>query len=438
MAPRLTRITTWAPWIAVLVAAIVAYALLVSEQGIKTFWDSQAYLETAQRPFSAWHFFYPKPVLVPVIYRWFGADTGAIARMQEVLALIAWVTLAAALALALERRRARIAAVVAGALFLFHPLRIGFTDSILSESIDDSLTALGLAALLAAIALPRARRWLVVAFAVIATAWLLVRDTNAIIALAAAPICAWVWRRDLRARVRELACAAWLVLVSVFALWSTGVTPPPTGLSFHGGWPDNFLARHTYSTMNDVFDRVLPDPDATAFFVERGLPQVDELRALTWHQNVLFDAKLAPATTWIATRGRGVYEHWLLAHPLARTWELVDNMRILVGADDHDNRHYMPPYWRAGRLGPRDLLSNRWVLGALALAWLAACRWSRRRDLVWLATCLVVAGWIGSAAAYYGDSSELARHCYGSGQLIVLGLVVAALTLLDARGINDQ
>jgi hypothetical protein len=169
------------------------------------------------------------------------------------------------------------------------------------------------------------------------------------------------------------------------------------------------------------------------------MPQIEELRTLSNRQDTLFDARYRPAEAWIATRGESVYVRWLIAHPFARLAEVAGNLRKLVGFDEVELRLYLPPGWRAHGLGYklRDLPARSFVLVALALVWLVVV-WRRRSEpLARLAACVVVSGFIGSVAAFYGDASELARHCYGSGQQIAFGLFLAALVALDGLGARD-
>lgn len=417
------------------VAVVAVFWHLVAAQVPRTFWDTSAYVEMAQRPFSAWHFFYPKPIAVPTLYRLIGTAPAAVARGQAVLAVVSWAILAGVLVAALRRRRARIAAVVVVGLFLLDPFRIGFCGAVLSESITDSLMALVFAGALALVAWPAARRPLAVALAAVTCAWILSRDTDSIVALAAVALCAAIWRRTLWRRWWELGALAAVALCAAFSLWSTNVTPPPTGLTFQKDWPSDALARRFYSILNDVYDRMLPDPDARALLVARGMPLVDELRAKNKRADVLYDLHDRPAATWIATRGEATYTAWLVRHPFARLAEVAGDPHRVLGAYVRELRWYMPHGWSGTgwwyRL--RHLVETPFVLALLALAW-AAALWRRRSPLVLLATVAIASALLGCLAAYYGDSSELTRHCYGSGQQLAFALYLAAFAWLDRDG----
>ena len=125
---------------------------------------------------------------------------------------------------------------------------------------------------------------------------------------------------------------------------------------------------------------------------------------------------------------------WLVRHPLDRAAELAEDwVTVLVG------RHTasMPTGWVAhDRDHPivdalRRLTTSRYLLLALLVAWPVLVFRPRRDARRGLALVLVASGLVGAVAAYYGDSAELSRHCYGSGQQIAIGLFVALLARLD-------
>jgi hypothetical protein len=435
---RRTQLVAAAASIGVLLAIIVAFRHYVAGQQPRQFWDSSAYLETADRPFAWVHFFYPKPLLVPVLYRWVGTDPWRIAAFQEWLALCAWLALATTLGLSFDRTRARIAGALAAVVLLFDPYRLGYCDAILSESVNDSLLALLFATVVALARFrtrPRARRALLATAAGLAVAWILARDSNAVVALVAAAGGLVAWRRQLRGQVGTLAVLGALAALSVFTLWSTTVSPPLTHLTFQKDWPEDFGARITYSTMNNVLERVLPDPEASAFFVERGLPQIDELRAQPERYYWFADSRYELARRWIESSARDVWISYLVRHPIARLEDQVDSFWTLAGAARDEHALYMPHGWRHSSW-MRALGSNHVALLAL-VAVAAVALWRRRADaLSRVAACAIASGWLGSVAAFYGDAIEVGRHCYGSGEQVVLGLVLAGLVLLD-RGIHD-
>jgi hypothetical protein len=423
-----------------------------------TFPDSIVYLQTANQPFALDHLFYPKPLTIPAIYRLFDSDTASIATFQLQFAIVAWILFGLVLCISLRRTAARVASVVITFAFLLASHRIGFASSILSESINDSLATLALAlglglALVLRLAPGRARSgaiWSITALlAITITAWLLARDSNAIVALAGVPIAVVVWRihRSWRDVPWAVGLAACVVLASAFAVWTTRVAPtPPTNLTLHINFPPSFYARTVFPIANNIFLRILPDPTAREFFVAHGLPQADELAKVSWGtpDNGLFtDPQLEPARQWIATRGSSVYMRWLLAHPVDRADEMARQLWDVLASDEI--RRYMPhgniyvwgfPYWTI-----RAVTTSELVLLALLLAAPLALRRPRRHLVTAIATVLIGSGVLGAAASYFGDAYEPGRHMWGAGQQIVLGLFLAPLAWLDrdrsARGIRS-
>ncbi len=449
LATRQSRLIAIAIWFVVL--ASLGRCGLHHEartQTPKEFPDSYVYFEIAEQPTRLEHLFYPKPFVVPFVYRALDRDGERIESFQQCTAIGAWCLLGLVGALCVRRRRARLAVSTIALAFLFAPYRVGWTSVALSESINDSLMALVIAAAigLATVATRcpngRARSlacWgLAGLVAVSSAAWMLARDTNAITALVAAVLAAAIWRLDRRVRSERWAVAltAWTIAVAGFTVWSAGVTPrAPMGIPWTAAWQPEILARGTPSAINDVSQRVLTTPDGREFFVERGLPQADELAKAgargAGDAALMLDPELSPARIWVAEH-KGVYAEWLVAHPLARANELVAHLWDVLSPTDL--ARYMPGGWRTGGVlgrSSRELTAGESVLIALLVVSPLLLRRAWRHPCALVAAVLVASGAIGAAAAYYGDTIEMSRHCYGSGQQIVLGLFVALVAWLD-------
>jgi len=418
----------------------------------KLFVDSIVYIQTAAQHASLQHLFYPKPIVVPAIYRGLGADPSAIAQFQFYFMLASWSAFGVVLLAAVRRLSVRVAIVIMTFAFVLTPYRIGFTASILSESINESLAMLiitiGFVLALAARWKPGRRRtiacWLLAMFtAVLALAWIMSRDTNAITALVATLVAALLWR--LHRRVREapwaVVLAALVVIGSVFAIWTATVRPrAPTQLTTHINFPPELTARATFPLINNIMIRVVPDHDARAYFADHGLPLADELAEHTdqWVEDdrgVLTDPHFEPARQWMVAHGTSTYARWLLRHPITRATEIGAEMReILV---PQTLKGYMPKGWLYGwgwlRRPIRNITNNEVIVLLLALALPFVMRRPRAHIVTGVALVLIVSGLIGAIAAYYGDAFEISRHCYGAGQQIVLGLFLAPLGWFDRR-----
>ena len=433
------RVLAALPYAAIALVTVGIFAWLVGPQVPKVYFDSGVYLESAAQPWSWSQLFYPKPPLVPLVYRAIGTDPEAIGTAQAVIAIVAWSVLAVALAAALPGRRLRIAAVAVTALFVLAPSRVGYTHVVLSESINDSLMALAIAAaILLATTLGRERgatsaraRLLAGALLALTIAWMWTRDTNAVVVLLAVPIVGIARRGALR-QARWLLVPALIALASAACvIWSTTVPPPPTHLTVHVGVPPDFTARKTYPTFNNISDR-LRDPEAVAFFVERGMPQAERLVLLgDKDQQIFLDPSFTPARRWIVEDASGVYLTWLLHHPIDRTVQIITDVWTFLGV--HKQHVYMPSGWTKSSFvlrWIRGITEAKLVVALLVLAFPLALRRSTHRPLSFLALVLVTTGVIACAASYYGDSLERARHCYAAGQQVLLGLVLAVLARL--------
>jgi hypothetical protein len=429
--------------VAIGIAAIVATWIAViatTTAQVRAFSDSLVYLQIARQPFRLAHVIFPKPVFVPIVYRWLGAELGRIGEFQVGFALVAWATLGCVLVASLRGRWPRIVAGIVVAAFVLAPFRVGFMTVALSESIDDSLLALLFAGAIA-LSLGRSRAPIAWAMTALAVAWIFTRDTNAITALVAIAVAAIIWRR----RVLERWAMPLVVvptIAAIVALWSTGVQPPvPTGIDQYAGWPAEMMARKTYPLTDAIIARIADDP---SFFADRGMPKVDQLAAIQRSHDTRLaggedprwccDATFAPARAWIAAHGSAAYLAYLARHPFSRIAEFLGASGELVAPTTLTM--YMPAHWTQPRgvLGPLRSLTAHWPF---ALVLVLAAPWAlwrpRARPLALVAIACISSGIVAAFFAYYGDARELARHMYGSGQQVLFGLVLAVLARLDAR-----
>jgi hypothetical protein len=429
------------------VAAAILFARchwdrLTAPQAAPSLFDSQVYREIAARPLGPGLLFSAKPPTVPLVYRATGEDPVTIGQVQGELAFAAWAVLTATVTVALRRRSARAAAVGIGIAFLLAAPRIGWTDVVLSESIDDTLMALVAACAIGLAILARrpARRAptnaLAVITGVVGLAWLFARDTNAIAGLVALVAAALIWpaRRWWTTRRWAVVLAGVTTAAAGVALWSTRVVPEP--LPFQRSWAVSLTSRAGYPMIDNILIRVMSGD--RAWLAERGAP-LDVLAAFADPEPradklVQRAPELAATQAWIVDDGATTYLRWLARHPLDRLGELVHaRWTVLAGAYPST----MPIGWVAhDATHPavdllRRLTTSRWILLALLAASPLLLRRPRADPLAGIALCLVASGVVAAAAAYYGDAVELARHCYGAGQQIVLGLFLAALAWLD-------
>ena len=388
-------------------------------------WDTQVYREIADHPLGLDLVVYPKALFVPLVYRAAHNDASAVVRFQTSLAFLAWAVFTASLVMALRRRWTRALALGLGVAFVLAPPRVGFTASLLPESIGDSLTALVAAAAIAVIwSRGRARVAAAVGTGVLGLAWLATRDTNVAIAVAATGVAMIVWRGW---RHRWAWGVSGLVaLAAAGVVWSVGQPHPP--LPYQQPWDVRFTPRSAYPMIDNVVMRVFPDRGEQRDELPAGLQEFAAPHEQVWRL-VQATPELRPLQDWLLDRGAQVYARWLVRHPLDRVVELIDARWVaLVGTR---NQHYMPDGWVPRGSFWRRITMNHALLIALSFA-APLLLWRPRADLLaGLALCVLASGVAGVVASYYGDAAEVSRHCYGAGQQVVLGLFLALVAWLD-------
>lgn len=393
------------------VAAVVAWWLWIAHGWIPYVdYDTQIFEQVARQPLGVDLLFQAKPLIVPLIYRAADNNHQAIAIIQGALSLVAWTALGVALVSALRRRWVRIAAIVVAVAFVLAPVRMGFTASLMTESIDDSLMAL-LAA--AAICVLQRRRFAVPAAVLVGAIWLFTRDTNAAVAIVAAGVAMLLWRRWALAGV---------LVAAAFASWTA--TRPHALLAYQDNWYARFSPRTAYPLVDNLALRVFPDDDLPADFATFGVR--DGSQELNVERIVRAGPEHRATQDWIVDHGLATYAGWWLHHPFARLGELID-WRIVDGPLNR----YMPQGWSRSTWLPRRLTTSHLVLLVLIVASPFLLRRPRKHPLRGLALCMLASGLAGLVVAYYGDAAEVTRHCYGSGQQIALALFVALLAWLD-------
>jgi hypothetical protein len=384
-------------------------------------YDTQIFAQIAGRPPGLDLLFAPKPLIVPLVYRVAGNDQAAVTLFQANLSFASWMVLAASLAIQLRRRWTRVIAGFFGVTFLLAPARVGFTASLLSESINDSLMALVVAGVFWLVHL-RGRPRVVVAVVtgMLGLTWMLTRDTNAFVAITAAGIAMIVWR-GWRHRWGRVASALTLATAGI-VLWSTGVAHAP--LPYQHDWYGRFTPRGVYPMIDNVTARavsVLRDelPPELRLYADQPINVEWLVRAGPEHR---------PVQDWLVDHGSSTYMRWLVQHPLDRVLELVAARWTALSGP---TSRYMPGGWTPHGSLVRRLTLNRTLLLVLLFVAPLLLRKPRVDARLGIVLCMIASGVVGVAASYYGDAAEVSRHCYGAGQQIVLGLFLALVVWLD-------
>ena len=192
-------------------------------------------------------------------------------------------------------------------------------------------------------------------------------------------------------------------------------------LPFQRAWHPAFTPRSAFPMLNNLVLRVAPEtPEA----VPKALLPFHEAMGL-----VAAGPDVRPLLDDLARHGAAIYARWLIRHPVDRVAAVVrDRWRLLRA----NLVRIMPGHWvPSSKWSFRTLTVNHRVLWLLLLV-SPLLLWRPRRDpLRGVALCIVVGAIAGIFAGYYGDAVELARHCYGACQQLILGLYLACLIRLD-------
>lgn len=377
---------------------------------------------------------------VPLLYTTV-SNARAIVVVQAVLGAFAWVLAAVVLLGPVRHRLLRLAAAAGtGVLGVSAPV-INWDDALLSESLSISLALLLVVAVIAALRRPTRGR--VAAAWGLGLAWALVRQNNVILlAFAAVVLGVLSARASAPTVLRRLALG--------FA--AIGVLGLVLSTSNHD------VAQENVAQL--VVRRVLPDDAARTWFLDHGMPAVDEgLRAPDTIQDdeAVFAATAAirrdPAfAAWLREDGEATYARYLATHPTAVVAPLVEEHDIwhaagtgtVTAVPGHPPWHVVPWLLEVALWPDRSVVV---ALDAAIVAALTAFAWSRRHRrpaavdgravrrvlvaVVALAACNVPVV-VSTAGAEYG------RLFMTTGTLVRLALVVAVTAGLDrALGPGD-
>ena len=347
--------------------------------------------------------------LVPLLFLVFPSDQAAKIALS-LLSLAAWSSLGLA-TLGLLRsatlRRLGLLVILSGAyaanVFTWHAF-------VLSESLSITTIVALVAALLAVLRNPSLRTEL--CFFAIAVASVLTRESNIfLVPLFAVPLLARL-RGGVGPRIIFVA----------------------TLLACAGAWVDS--VRHDRSTLhmsmiNNLDDRIVTDPAALAFFKRHGLPDDPSLAACA--NKFLWTCPPSPVLdAWTEAHAKGVYTRWLLAtFPQRAVKILRDPVGVLdlYGANkavvdlETNSSPEVVGYLRF--FSPFNYPSIFLLALSMAAALSAARVPDHRREalgLLWALMCLGTNIFV----CYWGDSSDVQRHCLPT----IIGMEAICATLL--------
>lgn len=377
----------------------------------------------ANEPLLSWAFFAGyRPWTLPLFYKALPASDAWQVGGAVAVSVICWSVLALVAASLMHHERMRWLALLGVLGFsLTYPV-IRWDPLLLSESVSLSLTAMVVAAWLR---FGRSRSagcaaWVVGAM----VAWIFVRDTHAYVALViAAAVVVVAWRSS--PRILTFAVAAMITLASVLAIASTSTD-------------DARPRRLDRPLLHVIGGRIIPDPDAAAWFQQEGMPLTPEIRALAPTLGFAAapepDARTRPFYRWARADGRATYMRYLLAHPLSSAQAVVDSHEEVLGPiegyDTPGLRTILPRPGEGSTFVPRSLIAFALLLVAAGVA--ARHRRHLSRPLVLVTSVGLLAQLPYVALVVHGDTIELGRHAAGISITTKLLIMLLSLAVLDA------
>jgi hypothetical protein len=382
--------------------------------------DSSSFAAVARRgPFTGRFWFDERPVGFPLVFWAVGRSVRYLVLVQIALHVAAF---GAVVAVALRTLRSRLAQVVVVAFTVAIAVQPRFalwTTHVLSESLAISTGVAAIAAWWWFATTPTRRR--AVAALTVSLAWVLVRDSNAIVfAVSVIPVLAvagWRRRRTDPAVGRTLLAGA-VVGIAVCSYVTVS---------------QDVADRTIYPVISNVGQRILPDADMTAWFEDRGMPLDDALRSHTGDS--AFDDESAllldPAFAGLRDWARGAGQRWQV---LSYVWHfpfwsglLGDRLDEVVGYDyeDYDAFDVGARIGSPGLDGPRSStqLAIWLTVAGAGLVAAASCRRLRGRTVV---VAVAIAGCLVDAyISFAGDSLEVQRHVVAALARLSIALVLA-------------
>jgi hypothetical protein len=394
--------------------------------------DSHEYLATAhQSVFSSDFYAGPRSPAVPLLYKLL--LTNHLREIGQVaLSIVAWLGLAVAVRRAVRHPRVQLSAYVAVLLFSLTPWIVQWDPVLLSESLSLTFTAGLIALWLELIRAPSRRK--VAAFLAIALLWATARDSNAYVLLFALVVPA-VWLRRSRDRRLPAAVLVGLLVIAVASIASSGAGE-----------------RWKVPLVNVIGHRILPQPDATAFFHRRGMPALTPQLESQLRVPGFIDHHALPQQPgwpafdhWLDQAGRQTYTRYLVGHPgYTISTTLGDrtylfNVQAAARPSTFPLADYRPagvsdvlPGWLSDLVFPSTggMMWLYLVLLGPAVAWGLRRRWTTRQ---WTVPLALAALTIPHAfIVILGDTNELTRHALVLGVMVRLAYLMAAVLLVDA------
>lgn len=446
--PRFSTLLIAVLYVGLMIAFLYTKQMYPQFNAERAFRDTYSYVAHAELPLASKEFWAgQRTFTIPLLYKLLGINLNnytnrdsltAVADVQFWLSVVSWSLLAAVFSRTI--RRPWIGVLAFGSVLFFSlNLGISFWDSLmLSESLSFSFFALALAVWMAPAWLPErftsgAGGYLYLLLSALVTIlYTFTRDTNLYFVLASAALfAALAVIRWLPSRLRQH-----YLLYALFAV----------GLFFFQNWTLQAGNRWQIHIYDHLARRILPDPEARAYFAAAGLPIDDELMAITdmfgyeYHDLLDFDPSMAAARLWINQSGRATFFRYLLTHPAASLWKPIQETGALVNGSSLEYRYPKHPLQPVpdfiarltARLYPHAPLIL-WLMSGFVLlaAFLHRSAVDQTGSVWWLALVILLTLYPMMFITWNGNPLEIERHAAQIGIQHRLAGWMSLLIILD-------
>jgi len=194
--------------------------------------------------------------------------------------------------------------------------------------------------------------------------------------------------------------------------------------------------RHQLPVMNNIVYRILPNPEYTQWFVDRGMPQADLIKECFNETNNLkmiyplyTDERFKEFHHWAATEGRGKYTMFMLSHPsylLLRNEDASSLQQMFqhefyfissaIGYSIYAD--YVFPFFGRNKL--------------IVLLIISLMLFIKTRNFAFhLINVLLISTLIMSVLIYLADALEIDRHCYMTQIMMQIAGILLCIVILD-------
>jgi len=364
-----------------------------------------------------------KPWGAAVLYKITGSSPVAIDAAQTAFSALAWLTLAWIFSRFVQSGWLKIALIFVILGCSLTPAVQMWNHIIQSEALSISLMVLILAVWGLLLWNWRWKTLFILLF--LLAWWIGVRETNVYLGLIIAGMLALVGLFYKQHRFYWVVSA----LLIWFSLLNLQISEMPT------------LPRWLYPLTNTLLHRILPEEQFIQYFEMRGMPVTPELLALSGgYANsegfaVFNNGALDDMERWLYKRGKDVYIHFLLDHPVYTLLSPWQNVGALLAPDDLQSyapQKYTPQLaWLFGSLVYPGSL---WLVAFLALAALIAALTAdpgRVPSVFWLVAGFLLLFFPHFYLVWHGDAAEVGRHAIQASIQVRLGLWLCLLLSLD-------